>query len=311
MTANTTGERVTSRPLAGLDDFMRVRDFLLETYALYGTYYNWEIRRWEGQWYWGTLERAQEWARYVRLWETGGRLIGVAHPEGEQRGNAWLQIHPDYRHLEPEMLDWCETALATPGDDGRLQLALQVYSHDDARQQMLRERGYQQLEGYGVLRWREPGQTIPDAPAPEGYLIRSMRPDNWNDTVRWSEVERAVFRHADTTPEGLARLHTSPSYRSDLHIVAEARDGSFAAFAGLTFEPVHRTAIFEPVGTHPNHLRKGLAAAVMREGLRRLAALDVSRVYVGTGDSVPANRLYESLGFTEHHVDHTWRKLFA
>jgi GNAT superfamily N-acetyltransferase len=65
---------------------------------------------------------------------------------------------------------------------------------------------------------------------------------------------------------------------------------------------------FEPVATHPAHHRRGLATAAMSEGLRRLRALGATRAYVGSGYGAPANRLYESLGFTAYEIWHHWVK---
>jgi ribosomal protein S18 acetylase RimI-like enzyme len=47
--------------------------------------------------------------------------------------------------------------------------------------------------------------------------------------------------------------------------------GSVAAHVGLTYEAVNRHAIVEPVATHPDHRRLGLARALLAEGLPRLA----------------------------------------
>ncbi|MCB9455917.1 MAG: GNAT family N-acetyltransferase [Anaerolineaceae bacterium] len=302
--------QILSRPFQGVDDHTRVRRFLQDTYRLTGKYHNWEIRRWEGQWYWGKLDKNLAWGEHVRLWETeSGQLVGVAHTEGGL-GNAWFEIHPDYRHLEDEMLTWAEAHLAAPNQEGRQQLVTEAYDYDVSRQAMLARRGYKALGEYGYLRWRPAAATIPDVVVPEGYIVRSLKRGEWRDTTGWLAVISAVFSHVKAIPNDIAVFQSSPIYRHDLHLVAEAPDGSFAAFAGLTVDEVSRTAIFEPVGTHPDHRRRHLAQAVMVEGLRRLRAFDIETVYVGTGEMIPANGLYESLGFTNHHRSQTWRKLF-
>ena len=45
----------------------------------------------------------------------------------------------------------------------------------------------------------------------------------------------------------------------------------------------------------------------MVEGLHRLKALDATDVSVDTGDMIPANRLYDSIGFTEAYREQEWR----
>ncbi|MGI8859588.1 MAG: GNAT family N-acetyltransferase, partial [Rubrobacteraceae bacterium] len=57
-----------------------------------------------------------------------------------------------------------------------------------------------------------------------------------------------------------------------------------------------RTGLFEPVGTHPVHRRKGFGLAVMMEGLRRLRALGAEDALVTrVGGNEAAARLYESV----------------
>ncbi len=103
----------------------------------------------------------------------------------------------------------------------------------------------------------------------------------------------------------------SPSFRHDLDLVAVAPDGAFAAYIGMTCDEVNRSAEFEPVCTHPDHQRKGLAHALMLDGLHRLKALGAVDVFVDTGDQVAANKLYEVVGFTEAYKGYIWRKLLS
>ena len=93
--------------------------------------------------------------------------------------------------------------------------------------------------------------------------------------------------------------------------MAEAEDGSFAAHVGCTYDEANRRGIFEPVCTHPEHLRLGLARSLMLLGLQRFKALGATDVFVDTGDQVAANALYEAVGFTEAYRGSTWRKTGA
>lgn len=95
---------------------------------------------------------------------------------------------------------------------------------------------------------------------------------------------------------------------NQLDLVAVASDGRFAAYAAMNYDDANRLGIFEPVCTHPDHLRKGLAGSLMRAALHRAQALGARRVTVETGDMIPANALYDSLGFTEAYKAHAWRK---
>jgi ribosomal protein S18 acetylase RimI-like enzyme len=100
----------------------------------------------------------------------------------------------------------------------------------------------------------------------------------------------------------------SPSFRHELNLVAIAPDRSFAAHAGFTLDEANRHAIIEPVCTHPDHRQLGLGSALIGEGLRRLRDLGAATCDVETGDMIPANALYRSIGFTEEYRGHQWRK---
>ena len=76
----------------------------------------------------------------VRMWETAaGDLVGAAHPEDP--GNAFPRMHPDFRHLEDEIVAWAEERLAAPTPEGR-RVDVNVHDHDTQRQELLARRGF-------------------------------------------------------------------------------------------------------------------------------------------------------------------------
>ncbi|MBP8048414.1 MAG: GNAT family N-acetyltransferase [Anaerolineales bacterium] len=68
-----------------------------------------------------------------------------------------------------------------------------------------------------------------------------------------------------------------------------------------------RTAVFEPVGTHPNHQKRGLGKMVMSEGLRRAHKLGATLATVSSY-SPAAYALYDSMGFKEFDLLEPWVK---
>jgi ribosomal protein S18 acetylase RimI-like enzyme len=63
---------------------------------------------------------------------------------------------------------------------------------------------------------------------------------------------------------------------------------------------------FEPVGTHPDHRRRGLASTVMARGLDLMRRRGLDKAYVGTGVTNASNYLYASLGFSVAELYHQW-----
>ncbi|MEI6171148.1 MAG: GNAT family N-acetyltransferase [bacterium] len=99
-------------------------------------------------------------------------------------------------------------------------------------------------------------------------------------------------------------------YRRDLDLVVEAPSGEIAAFACLWYDDVTRAVCYEPVGTMPEYQRRGLAKAVIAEGMRRAKEMGALIATVGGGgeSNPPAEPLYASM-FSKEGVSATaWFK---
>ena len=250
------------------------------------------------------------WARKIHLWETAdGQLVGAAHPE--DGGDCWLELHPDYRDLEDEMLAWGEANLAVE-KEGKRQIDVFCNDYDHYRRDVLTQRGYQPTPYGGVLRRQRFGnRSFAPGEVAAGYKLRTTLPHDDAQCQKMADLLNAAFnRTIHSAAEYRNFIEHSPSFRHDLNLIAEAPDGSFAAHVGVNYEPGYRYGIFEPVCTHPDHQRKGLARALMLEGLFRLKNLGATDAYVGTGDGMASNFLYEAVGFTEVYHGYTWRKMF-
>jgi mycothiol synthase len=306
---------VRSRPYRSDDaDWWRVRDLLVATHTGSPPSWNWDVRRWDGLRFHREDPRLPAaLADGIGLWETrAGRLVGAVHGEGGA-GEAFLELDPDHRSLEPEMLEWAERRLAA--SDAALQrLDLPTWDYDLPRRQLLEARGYRALEQGGWLRrlslgaWRIPRQHV----SPPYGVATTTDASAALDASRMATLLNAAFgRTIHTAAEYATFMRRSPSFRHDLNLVALAPDGSFAAHVGLTWDGENRHGIFEPVCTHPDHRRHGLARALMLEGLRRLHALGARTASVETGDMLPANALYAGTGFTEEYRFRLWRHEWA
>lgn len=102
----------------------------------------------------------------------------------------------------------------------------------------------------------------------------------------------AIANRSD--PTWYHRIQEAPLYRRDLDVVAIAPDGAIAAFCTLWYDDATRSVYVEPLATVPEHRRKGLAHAVLTEGLQRAQRLGADLALVGGFDEV-ANALYRAV----------------
>jgi GNAT superfamily N-acetyltransferase len=294
-------------------DFWRIRQLAIDSYALSGPGYNWDIRHWDGEKFYDAQDPTQivGTGKPVHVWETADRQIAGA-VICDSPGWPYPQVHPDYRSLEAEMIAYAEEHMppeVTP--EGRRQVHFEVFEYDAPRKRILTERGYQKMPYGGVIRVLHLGKwTLPEVRLDPGYSMREIRPDDLEDTQRLADLLNASFRRTfHNRMEFYHFAKYAPSFRTDLHLVAVAPDGSFAAHAALTLDATNRQAIYEPVCTHPEHRRHGLAQTLMFELMHRAKALGAMHLSVETGDMEAANALYDSIGFSEVYKSYAWKKV--
>jgi mycothiol synthase len=308
------GERplaVAHRALGGEADALRLRQFLIDSYALAGREFNWEPRRWEGT-FWTVAEEQladPSWGAGVHVWHTqDGSFLAAAIPDGPR--DLAMQIDPRHRWLEDDVLDWAEGHLARSDDDGSQVLDTWAFDWDADRRARLLGRGYTPVPGSFFQHRRRPAsRPVEPRPVTPGYVVRSVD-DSLEDARRWVAATNEVFGHS-TPVDSYRTFLRSPSYDPELHIAVEAPDGSLAAFAGFTIDRANRVATLEPVGTCERHRRLGLAQAAISEGLQRVAGRGVDVVHVANWGPADAAHLYGAAGFEHYATQAAWRKVLS
>lgn len=300
------------KPYCDETDYWRVREFLRQTFLLNGRReWCWSLLRWD-YWRWHIQENIFHFnlPDAVFLWEQGGALAAVLNADSP--GEAFLQVHPHFHSpvLEAEMLDMAEQRIAATGPEGKRTLWVWADALDRERQALLLGRSYVKGDWPEYQRRRPlaPSIPLPAAPLPAGYSVRALGDEVELPARSWVSWKAFHPAEPDEKYEGwewYRNVQRGPQYRRDLDLVAVGPDGTLAAFCTVWFDDVTRTAVFEPVGTHPDHHRRGLGKAVMAEGLRRAQWLGATLATVGSY-STPAHALYASLGFTEYDLSEPW-----
>jgi len=296
------------------NDFELVQAFLILSYNLTHSFQNWIPSRFENIKFGPCgLEYRDEEDEYIKIWEKPDdpdvpKIVAITYLKPS--GDCWIQIHPDQRSIEKEIVLWLENQMKKTGSHATQELELRFYvdETDEKRKTLLTKLGYDDCGLEECNRERPVDMPVPEYQLPDGFTIRSA--DVKADFVRYKEVQAAVFPHCSNMTRKTVKIYSTASfYNKDLDLVAVDRHGIFAAFCTVRMDPVSRIAELEPVGTHPDYRDLGLARALICEGLRRLQKSRPSVICItGAAVSEAANRLYESVGFSKKTNVHLWRK---
>ncbi len=151
------------------------------------------------------------------------------------------------------------------------------------------------------------GFTIRGDAVVECWLDANSRPEisslhadyrlfNRNETM-----ERPYHLVRPGRPDVEERLQQTSLYRSDLDLVVLDRNDDPAAYGLFWYDPVTATGVVEPMRTHDDHQRRGLARHILTSGIDLLAREGAERISIGYEPDNPASgQLYRSIGFVRH-----------
>ncbi|MEV0173162.1 GNAT family N-acetyltransferase [Streptomyces sp. NPDC050803] len=267
-------------------------------------------------WNWGKGHAGEgaSWRR--QLWFSGGSLVAwgwaqlprtVRRSDGSVKDvtGAYLayQVHPGHAGLIDEVIDWYDATAAG------LERTVVPSAAD----------------GFALQRWSAHGyETDPDSLGDAGSwtqlnerdltdVEQPVLPDGFRfRTADEAGPEAAVQAHLDAwassayTAEGYRGVRQTAAYRGDLHILVEAPDGTMASSTIMWLDEANRTVEFEPVGTHPDYRRRGLASAMLLHGMHRARAAGAAHATVaclGAPGHPAARGLYYGVGFRKFTRD--------
>jgi GNAT superfamily N-acetyltransferase len=267
-------------------------------------------------WNWGRghASDGKTWLR--RLWFSGPGLTAwgwaqlphqVRRSDGSvidvKSAGLIYQVHPDHRELLDEVIGWYHEV--TPGIE-RTVVA-------------------QAADEYALKRWSAHGYVTDPAELGDTGSWHQLNVRDLNDLEPPALPNGFGFRNAsEVGPQAAARAHIdawapstyteqgykgvaqTPAYRSDLHVLVEAPDGTMAASAIMWLDEANETAEFEPVGTHPAYRRRGLGRALLLHGMRlarEAGATEMTVACLGASGRPAARGLYYSVGFRKFCQD--------
>ncbi|MFI9103270.1 GNAT family N-acetyltransferase [Streptomyces fildesensis] len=263
-------------------------------------------------WVWGKgcASYGGSWPR--RLWFSGDELVAwgwafLPHQVRRNDGSVTdatgaclsYQVHPDHTELVDEVIEWYDGVAAG------LDRTVSPTTAEEFALQRWAAHGY--VTDVGALgdtgdwtQLNERDLTDVERPVlPAGFRFR---------TADEAGPQAAVRAHLDAwspsayTARSYEDVRRTAAYRGDLHVLVEAPDGTMASSTIMWLDEANKTVEFEPVGTHPDYRRLGLARAMMLHGMhlaRAAGATHATVVCLGAPGHPKARGLYYSLGFRE------------
>lgn len=204
-------------------------------------------------------------------------------------------VVPEHRHsLLP--VAW-EDALTRVLQFGLGDVEVLARDDDDAMLKLLADADFSAGQDCSGSTWMCAADARPAHSAPEGY--------RWTDrSVRSGSPHWLASRNG---PDVHTRLAECSLYDADLDMAMETLDGQIAGYALFWFDPVTSVGLIEPMRTEEAHQRRGVARALIGEGLDRLVARGAKRLKVGYSTD-EARTLYLNSGFVPTDTHHAYRR---
>ena len=153
-------------------------------------------------------------------------------------------------------------------------------------------------------------QPTPDPRMPAGFTIRPMLRET--EIEAYVSLHRAAFGTENMTVEYRRSIMSAPGYIPELDLIAVAPNGDLAAFCVCQVFPDdlpraggQREGWTDPIGTHPDYQRLGLAKALILTGMRLLKERGLDTALLGTeSTNIAMQHAAMSVGF--HNVSNTF-----
>lgn len=185
----------------------------------------------------------------------------------------------------------------------RASIDISVWDSDHPLCAAVRRLGYAASGTFGRELVFDIGEPPREPRLPEGFSMQWLAPELDDSFV---ELHRAAWstRAPSTYDRQMHGSVTSmPDFDRELVPIVAAPDGTLAAYCIGWLDRRTQSVEIEPLGTHPQFRRIGLARAIVHEIIKRSARFGARTVMVwGVSAKPEATQLYESAGFRSRRV---------
>lgn len=244
--------------------------------------------------------------------------------EDEQGVAAWVLTSPRHKEFEAQLRPDCrggafERDILHDAADRTIELMRRLdvsgdclyagaFQGDTTRSDLLVALGWQMEKAAAFVLNRVEINAIEVPSLPEGYSFQSAT--GVEDAAALAEVHSGSFG-STWTPELYRQVMESPGYAPERELVIRGPNGNYVAFTVTWHDPLNRTGLFEPVGTHKDYHRRGFGRALVLYGMQQMAAAGMKFATVANfGESEAAGGLYRACGFKPWYLLDDYIKRF-
>jgi GNAT superfamily N-acetyltransferase len=291
------------------EDFIRIRDFLVDTFAHFKRPFNWLIERWNFS---PSMAREmngismETWESQIGIWENGNGILAVVNAEGENEGEAFFQVAHEDLPLDilMEMFQFCETHLGKE-KNGIKSIQLRIPLGFARAEEMAKSRNFIQRPEKEVVSELSLDKKF-RVELPEGFSFNygcevSHGEKGLAHARAFGYVDHPVYR--ERSPRGYLLASQMPDYRTDFDLYVISPGNEIASFATMWYDQKNQIGILEPVGTIPEYRKIGLGRAAIMQLITQAQNLGARKAYVGSGQV-----FYQQLGFKTSDLFGVWEK---
>ena len=236
-------------------------------------------------------------------------IIAISHRGSV--GNYHIEIHPDYKQLEPEIIQKLEDIEKRKlGNKTQSTIYMYTVEPDTARKRTLSDLQYVNL-GLHEYNYIFPDlKDIPSYKTVEGFKIRNII--GVEDYPSLMESIGSVYEHcaAHMTLEKLEIMTQAQFYHADLDLIVLTPTNEIASFCTFRLDPLSKIAELEMIGTKKDYRNLGLEKVLISEGLARLVKYQPKLVCIVELDiSDNLNDIISSVGFIKQTNMYMWSKI--
>lgn len=287
------------------DDYYKVISFLVETSKV-NKYLYWTPGRmnfWRNSVHGAKGDDDNFFINNVMLWKDNDTIVGLAISE-YGKNDIFVETKVEYEYLYKDIFSWIEYDWASSKD----QIEFDVIDKHSSKIETLKELGYSFTKHTESLRFYDLKNELPIS-IRDGYKVEAFYLNkNYSSRV---ELVKSAFNNDSYSEKNVKSIETSKDYIKELDLGIISPSGQMVAYCiGWRSNGTRDKGYIEPVGTHADFRRMGLASNMIKTCFNKMYNLGIKEVNISSyAEPDVSNFLYDSLNPREMYKIFQYTKI--